>query len=59
MSRTTPESTEATAARYAAAGFTGRARIGQVPDLVVVDLCRGFTDPGSPLGTAMPDALVG
>jgi maleamate amidohydrolase len=57
MSRTSPESTEATAARYAAAGFTGRARLGQVPALVVVGLCRGFTDPGSPLGPALPDVV--
>lgn len=57
MNGTVPAAAVGTAARYAAAGFTGRARLGRVPALVVVDLCRGFTDPASPLGSAMPDVV--
>lgn len=36
---------------YHNAGFTGSFELGQRPAVVVVDFCRGFTDPGSPLGS--------
>jgi nicotinamidase-related amidase len=36
---------------YRHAGFTGGYRLGQRPGIVVVDFCRGFTDPQCPLGS--------
>jgi maleamate amidohydrolase len=35
---------------YRNAGFTGGFRMGERPAVVVVDFCRGFTDPACPLG---------
>jgi nicotinamidase-related amidase len=39
---------------YASAGFSGGFELGERPVLLVVDLCRGFTDPACPLGTEAP-----
>jgi maleamate amidohydrolase len=36
---------------YRAAGFTGCFKPGQRPAILVVDFCRGFTDPACPLGS--------
>jgi nicotinamidase-related amidase len=36
---------------YLRAGFSGAFRLGDRPALLVVDLCRGFTDPDCPLGS--------
>jgi maleamate amidohydrolase len=36
---------------YRAAGFTGQFSPGRRPAIVVVDLCRGFTDPACSLGS--------
>jgi maleamate amidohydrolase len=36
---------------YRNAGFTGGFRMGERPAVVVVDFCRGFTDPACPLGS--------
>jgi maleamate amidohydrolase len=36
---------------YRHAGFTGGYQWGQRPGIVVVDFCRGFTDPQCPLGS--------
>ena len=36
---------------YRNAGFTGSFRMGERPAVVVVDFCRGFTDPACPLGS--------
>jgi maleamate amidohydrolase len=44
-------------ATYRAAGFTGGFALGARPALVVVDFCRGFTDPACPLGAEMPETL--
>ena len=41
-----------------AAGFHGRAGFGTRPALVVVDVNRGFTDPGSPLACPLDDVVV-
>lgn len=43
---------------YRAAGFTGSFELGSRPALLVVDFCRGFTDPASPLGSDMTEAVV-
>lgn len=40
-----------TRAVYRDAGFTGGYTMGERPAVLVVDLCRGFTDPASPLGS--------
>ena len=40
------------------AGFHGRAGFGQKPALVVVDMCKGFTDPGSPLACDLAAAIT-
>jgi maleamate amidohydrolase len=39
-------------------GFHGRAGFGASPALVVVDVNRGFTDPGSPLVCDLDDVVV-
>lgn len=36
---------------YRSAGFTGSFALGERPAIVVVDFCRGFTDPECPLGS--------
>jgi nicotinamidase-related amidase len=36
---------------YRRAGFTGSFELGTRPALLVVDFCRGFTDPDCPLGS--------
>jgi len=36
---------------YRSAGFTGGFQLGPRPAIVVVDFCRGFTDPECPLGS--------
>jgi maleamate amidohydrolase len=36
---------------YRHAGFTGGFELGERPGIVVVDFCRGFTDPAYPLGS--------
>lgn len=46
-----------TRAVYEAAGFTGAFELGTRPALVVVDFCRGFTDPQAPLGSDMSEAV--
>lgn len=38
-------------ATYRRAGFSGGFRLGQRPAILVVDFCRGFTDPSCPLGS--------
>jgi len=43
---------------YRGAGFTGAFELGIRPAVVVVDFCRGFTDPASPLGSDMSEAVV-
>lgn len=43
---------------YRAAGFTGSFELGKRPAVLVVDLCRGFTDPACPLGTDMDEVLA-
>jgi maleamate amidohydrolase len=45
------------ATTYREAGFTGAFERGARPAIVVVDLCRGFTDPASPLGAEMDEVL--
>jgi nicotinamidase-related amidase len=42
---------------YQRAGFTGAFRMGDRPAVLVVDLCRGFTDPACPLGSEAPDEI--
>lgn len=42
---------------YQRAGFTGRLELGRVPALLVVDFCRGFTDPACPLGSDVTAAV--
>jgi maleamate amidohydrolase len=42
---------------YRQAGFTGAFRMGARPAILVVDLCRGFTDPACPLGSEAPDEI--
>jgi maleamate amidohydrolase len=42
---------------YRRAGFSGAFRMGDRPALLVVDLCRGFTDPDCPLGSEAPDEV--
>lgn len=42
---------------YRRAGFSGAFRMGDRPALLVVDLCRGFTDPAFPLGSEAPDEI--
>ncbi len=49
--------TPATQATYEGAGFTGAFEIGDRPAILVVDFCRGFTDPACPLGADMSEAL--
>jgi nicotinamidase-related amidase len=39
-------------------GFHGRTGMGQRPALVVIDVNRGFTDPGSPLVCELDDVVV-
>jgi maleamate amidohydrolase len=41
-------------ATYQRAGFSGAFQVGNRPAILVVDLCRGFTDPACPLGTDAP-----
>ena len=43
---------------YRVAGFTGAFELGVRPAVIVVDFCRGFTDPASPLGSDMSEAVV-
>jgi maleamate amidohydrolase len=43
--------------RYRRAGFSGAFRMGGRPALLVVDLCRGFTDPACPLGSEAPEEI--
>ncbi len=42
---------DSTRESYRSAGFTGGFELGERPAIVVVDFCRGFTDPESPLGS--------
>src|SRR5262245_8146576 len=42
---------------YQRAGFTGWLEPGRVPALLVVDFCRGFTDPACPLGSDVTPAV--
>ncbi len=46
-----------TRSRYLAGGLAGRLAPGRRPAVVVVDLQRGFTDPGSPCGTDLDDVV--
>ena len=43
---------------YAAAGFAGRLGWGSRPAVVVVDVCRAYLDPDSPLYAGVEDALA-
>jgi nicotinamidase-related amidase len=45
-------------ATYDAAGFTGAFALGHRPAVVVVDFCRGFTDPACPLGSDMSEPVA-
>lgn len=42
---------------YQRAGFTGAFQLGKRPAVLVVDFCRGFTDPACPLGSDAPDEI--
>jgi maleamate amidohydrolase len=42
---------DATRETYRSAGFTGGFELGERPAILVVDFCRGFTDPECPLGS--------
>jgi len=42
---------DSTLETYRSAGFTGAFELGTRPAFVVVDFCRGFTDPECPLGS--------
>lgn len=42
---------------YRAAGFHRRLGMGERPAVVVVDLCRAYVDPGSPLHAGVPDVV--
>jgi nicotinamidase-related amidase len=42
---------------YRRAGFTGGFELGDRPAVLVVDLCRGFTDPACPLGSDAPEEI--
>lgn len=46
------------ASDYAAAGFGGRLGFGAREVLVVVDVCRAYLEPGSPLYAGVEDALA-
>jgi nicotinamidase-related amidase len=48
---TSREPDDRTRTVYRQAGFTGGFELGERPGVVVVDFCRGFTDPGFPLGS--------
>lgn len=45
-------------ADYVAAGFGGRLPFGDRPALLVVDVCRAYLDPASPLYAGVEDALA-
>lgn len=45
-------------ADYAAAGFRGRLGWGERPAVVVIDVCRAYTDPDSPLYAGVEDAVA-
>jgi nicotinamidase-related amidase len=44
--------------RYAESRSGGRLRLGASPAVLVVDLQRGFTDPSSPVGADLTEAVV-
>jgi maleamate amidohydrolase len=46
------------AADYATAGFGGHLPFGQRPALLIVDVCRAYLDPASPLYAGVEDALA-
>ena len=46
------------AADYAKAGFGGHLPFGQRPALLIVDVCRAYLDPASPLYAGVEDALA-
>ena len=46
------------AADYARAGFGGKLSFGQRPALLIVDVCRAYIDPASPLYAGVEDALA-
>ncbi|MCP4435595.1 MAG: isochorismatase family protein [Actinomycetia bacterium] len=43
---------------YQGAGFKGRLGWGEHPALVVIDVCRAYIDPGSPLYAGVEDACA-
>lgn len=43
---------------YAAAGFDGHLAFGQRPALLMVDVCKAYLDPASPLYAGVEDALA-
>jgi nicotinamidase-related amidase len=45
-------------ADYVGKGFGGEAGFGARPALLLIDLIRGFTDPASPIGTEMDEAVA-
>src|SRR5438128_5114 len=48
----------ATEAVYARGTFGSSSGFGRRPAVLVVDFCRGMTDPASPLGSDMSQALA-
>ena len=42
---------------YAGAGFSGRLGWGTRPALIVIDVCRAYVDPGSPLYAGVEEAV--
>ena len=45
-------------ADYERAGFRGRIGWGERPAVIVVDICRAYTDPASPLYAGVEDAVA-
>lgn len=49
--------TETASADYRRAGFNERLGFGERPALIVVDMCRAYFEPGSPLDTGRPEVI--
>ncbi len=50
--------TEGLAANYARGGFDGHLAFGRSPALVIVDVCKAYLEPSSPLYAGVEDALA-